>query len=263
MFKVLINECKISFKLRPDSPISIRSGDNNALNPVLPESRFIRSYRDGEQEIVIPGSSLKGVFRSRAERLLKEKKVCDIFGRQNECESQVRSYLNKDDQKDGKKVYKLQCPVCKTFGGKKIKSRIEFKDSFPEKDTVKLGIRYNVGIDRVKGAAIKGALFDPEILEDGIFPVDIYMKNIFKWQLKLIISIINDMNEGYVTIGGVTTRGFGKVVISDITAKFRDYRNYGKDNFERIYAYEEINELLKNIAFIDNEIDKESLNNEW
>jgi CRISPR-associated RAMP protein (TIGR02581 family) len=265
MFKVLVNEFKINFKLRPDSPLSIRSGNSNALDPMLPESNFLRSSKDGIDQVVIPGSSLKGVFRSRAEKILGDR-VCDIFGKSNECESKVKNGIEKrknEISNYGREVYKIQCPACKLFGGKKIKSRIEFKDSFPEENSVITGIRYNVGIDRVKGSAIKGALFDPEVLEDGIFNVSIYMKNIFKWQLKLILSILDDMNEGCVTVGGVSSRGFGKVLISDINMEYKDYKNYSNDNFRKKYNYDDMKAILGDVNINDTELNKENLDNEW
>lgn len=215
MFRILKNECIITFDLKAVSPLCIRSGENIELDPSLPDSQFIRSYHDGEYQVVIPGSSIKGVFRSRAEKMLKGS--CNIFG--DSCAKKIGKKLSIDEK------YMLSCPACRMFGNTIVKSRIEFKDAFPDKNTVKLSTRRNVGIDRVTGSSKKGALFESEVLEQGTFKVEITAKNFFLWQMKVMLQIIDDINDGYVAFGGVTSRGFGKMRIDNAGVLIREYGN--------------------------------------
>lgn len=178
MFRELVNECKIKFVLKAEGPVLIRSGENMDLDPMLPSVKFVRSFHNNDYNVVIPGSSIKGVFRSRVEKLLNGS--CKIVSKNyyDSCSSKIgnldrnNKYTMKVEDK-----YKESCNACKLFGNMSIKSRIEFKDAYPEKDTVKLANRYNVGIDRVTGAAKDSALFEPEVLEAGTFEAEIIIKN--------------------------------------------------------------------------------------
>ena len=77
MFKRLYNEAVISFEMKTVSPLFINSGDSDQLDPAAADNTFLVMYRNGELVPVIPGSSLKGVFRSSIEQLLPGS--CDIF----------------------------------------------------------------------------------------------------------------------------------------------------------------------------------------
>ncbi|NLY19469.1 MAG: CRISPR-associated protein, partial [Clostridiaceae bacterium] len=68
MFRELKNECKIQFDLVIQGPLCIRSGESFELNPGQPDTAVVRSMWNGKMQPVIPGSSLKGVFRNRAEK---------------------------------------------------------------------------------------------------------------------------------------------------------------------------------------------------
>lgn len=256
MFRTLKNECLIGFKLTAESPVSIRSGENTELDPSLPDNQFIRSYHHGEHEVVIPGSSIKGVFRSRVEKLLDG--CCNVFDK--EC-----FYKTKDIRNNIEEKYKTNCPACRLFGSLSLKSRIEFKDAFPIKDTVKLATRHNVGIDRVTGAAKRGALFEPEALEQGVFEVTIVMKNFFRWQLKAVLQVFEDINEGYVTFGGVTSRGFGRMAAGEVSIKIREYGKgepgelYGQQEF----TLEQLREKLKSIPLSKAEMEKVDFSHEY
>ena len=252
MFRTLYNECRIKFLLSAQSPVCIRSGENMELDPSLPDLQFIRGMHNGEMNVVIPGSSIKGVFRSRAEKLLKGS--CGVFG--SDCFNRTRK-IN-----DVKERYLGNCPACRLFGSMSIKSRIEFKDAYPLKDTVVLARRYNVGINRVTGAALTGALYQPEVLEQGTFEVNIYMKNFFLWQLKTILQVIDDINEGFVTFGGLTSRGFGKMSADQVQLFVREYGREESEDFfmEKELSLEEIQERLRQIPLDDKEMRKVDFN---
>ncbi|MCX7921554.1 MAG: CRISPR-associated RAMP protein Csx7 [Clostridia bacterium] len=257
MFKNMINECIIRFDLKAESPISIRSGDKLELDPSLPDNQFIRSWHNGEQSVVIPGSSIKGVFRSRAEKYMKDS--CDVFS--NKCFREI----NRKRLAAAKEKYNESCPACKLFGNMSLRSRIDFRDAFPVKDTVKMATRHNVGIDRAKGSAKNGALFEPEVLEEGTFEVEIVIKNFFLWQLKVIMQVFNDINEGFVTFGGVTSRGFGKMSAAISSIKIREYGKGEPGEFykEKVISLDELAAKVRPIELKDSELEKDGWDNEY
>src|SRR5438067_979243 len=74
MHRLFLNEATLDLELRPSSPLLIKSGEAGevSLDPLLPDMNFVRTRRpDRGEEVYVPGSSLRGVLRSHAERLLR------------------------------------------------------------------------------------------------------------------------------------------------------------------------------------------------
>ena len=65
MLKRLVNECLITLRIEATGPILIKAGAQTLAGP---DMAFVRVWRHGNQEVYLPGSSLKGVVRSHAER---------------------------------------------------------------------------------------------------------------------------------------------------------------------------------------------------
>ena len=77
MLKQLVNECIITLHIEPKGPMLIKSG---AATVSGPDMAFVRTWRGGEWQVYLPGSSLKGVLRSHAERItrtLRMPSACD------------------------------------------------------------------------------------------------------------------------------------------------------------------------------------------
>lgn len=115
------------------------------------------------------------------------------------------------------------CPACKLFGSTEIASRIYIADAYPIGECV-IGERIGVGINRITGAAQKGALYDFEVVEDGSFQVDITLKNYELYQMALLVYVLKDLDEGYVSLGAATTRGNGRMEVQKLDISFREYR---------------------------------------
>jgi len=241
MFRKLENECKISFDLVAQGPVCIRSGESFELNPGEPDIAVLKSMWNGKMQPVIPGSSIKGVIRSRAEKYLEGS--CTVFD---------KSCMEKSkDLKSGLERYKAVCPACKLFGCMSLKSRAEFKDAFPVEGTVFLGSRNQVAIDRLTGSARGGALFEPEVVEAGTFRTEIILRNFEPWQLKVILLVLDDINNGYVRIGSSASRGFGRMTAENIHIVYKNYKNPGEsigEFFTKEYSLEECLEKLKNAS---------------
>ncbi|MDU1350327.1 CRISPR-associated RAMP protein Csx7 [uncultured Clostridium sp.] len=268
MLKNLKNECIIKFDLLTNGPLLIRDGKASELDPTVPKIQFIKSIYNGELKPVMPGSSIKGVFRSRIERLLYNIdgcRCCDIFDREegNNCKNNYKKFIQNEKlyPEIGKKLYTESCPACKMFGNLGLKGRVQFKDAFIEDDKYKLGIRTNVGIDRITGAAVKGALFEPEVLEEGNFKCTIKIENYFKWQLKLLLYVLEEINAGYVIFGASTSRGFGNMKIDNFRIISKEF-GICEDKFysEKEFDLDQLKEALKNVSINKTTLEEVELN---
>src|ERR1700730_4333310 len=79
MLKKLVNEAYFTLRITTTGPLLIRSGRATISGPDMTP---VLTYRNGQQEIFLPGSSLKGVFRSHSEKIvcsLKPRVVCYPF----------------------------------------------------------------------------------------------------------------------------------------------------------------------------------------
>ncbi|GFR35911.1 type III CRISPR-associated RAMP protein Csx7 [Thermobrachium celere] len=247
MFKKLVNEAIIEYKLETVSPLFVKSGKETGLDPNLADNVCLKVYKDGVLTPVLPGTSIKGVFRSRAEKILIES--CDIIN--NACSENITD----NTATDTKKVYENLCPTCRLFGSKILKSRISFSDAYPQ-GQYKIGTRTCVGIDRFTGAAKKGVLFDMEYVEWAEFKGNIKIINFFNWQIKTILQIFKDIDEGIVLFGGLTSRGFGRMKVKNLNAKIRYFDKskiktpYDDKGFyieRQINSFTEFENLLSNV----------------
>lgn len=272
MFKKLVNEAVISFRLSVDGPLLINDPAGSKIDPTLPDMSFVRCTHNGNKTVYLPGSSIKGVFRSRYEQIaqaLKENSVCNIFANATDSSSDKKSFsgrINKLEENNGKldgsgrysescsgriKIlekskgkldgsgrYRKSCLACKLFGNLSLGSRITFTDAYPSKDTeLVLGLRHGIGIDRITGAVKGTALYDIEVMESGSFDFEIRLQNFELYQLYLILWIIQDIDEGKVTIGMGGSRGNGHLRLADSKKIALFYRLFTNAEDSKLYGY--------------------------
>lgn len=219
MFSRQYNQVRIEISLTPRSPLLIRSGRSGAsVDPTRPELECIRTRYGERSSVFIPGSSLKGVLRSHAERLLRSEgiPVTPTF-----CEEAKKKFKK---ESPGVEVYARTCPLGRTFGTLHLKGRTAIQDLLPgarEADRKKrepiieaanaTEQRMGVAIDRLLGSAKGRALYDQELVVGGRFDGAILMRNIQLYQLALVLLTLDDLKEGFVRLGSGTTRGNGWV----------------------------------------------------
>jgi CRISPR-associated RAMP protein (TIGR02581 family) len=265
MFKELRNESILSFTIETKSPLFIKAGENNQLNPSAADNHYISIYKEGKKVPFIPGTSIKGVFRSSSETFVNSisslnqgSKPCDCLVYSNSCGSNAKRERTAED------IYRRSCSACKIYGSTALKSRIQFSDAYPIGE-YKIGKRTNVAIDRIKGAAKAGALYDMEYVEYGKFKTKIKLQNFFNWQLALILEVIKDINDGFTTFGGLTSKGFGEVKIDDVDLNLRYFKEelinntYSKEGFyynKKVDGLENIIDMYKNVKIDKNAIER-------
>lgn len=228
MLKRLANECLIELAIQPDGPILIKSGMETVAGPSM---AFVHTYRRGQPEVYLPGSSIKGVLRSHAERVARtfgEDKACDPFGRHGphmSCGRRFEERKKREEDLTPPVVYAASCPICRLFGSTWCAGRLATADAYPE-GPLRLEGRDGVGIDRFTGGAAGGAKFDMEVVISGTFVTSLQLRNFELAQLGLLAFLLQDLKDGFVRLGSGKSRGLGKV-----TAQVRSVRvDYlGKD----------------------------------
>ena len=143
--------------------------------------------------VVIEGSTLKGIVRSRAEYILRtvagDAGIC--------CDSSTAPCA--------------VCPTCELFGSPEHRGRLRFLSS-PIEDPVIEDRRMHVAIDRVSGGATDRLLFSEEVVLSGRFHLRVEAEvGVPDWAANLLRAAVRDMHDGYVGVGSDTARGLGTV----------------------------------------------------
>lgn len=260
MLKQLLNECTIKLDLEPVGPILIKErgpetdeekqAKKKAKEKPIeePDMIFVRMPRNDGCEPYLPGSSIKGILRSRAEwiaRSLNDAGSCNPFLTSvNEIETDLACSQRLKEVK-GASAYRKACPICKLFGCLSLASRLSLTDAYlredsriPQDPRMKDSLgrerqqlpkpknneyvarkRDGVGIDRFLGStglvereeSAGGTKFDFEIINEGVFTCELYLRNFELWQLGLLGYLLTEMENAQIKIGYGKTRGLGKV----------------------------------------------------
>lgn len=202
------------------------------------DAPFMRMF-DGAP--YIPGTSLRGAIRSELERILSvvgeraNLTSCILF-EEGDCAGKAKDFILSLDRETGRKhegaekkkdqriaefAERELCHVCKLFGSTVYASRLIIEDSLPAAGDPhelqkRMRIRDGVGIDRDTGAAKDGAKFDYEVIEPGVdFVLRMTAENVGSKDKKLISLILNLLEQG-IFIGGKRSGGLGKIRLKNI-----------------------------------------------
>lgn len=242
---VLLRETIFQGYIRNIEPLRIGSGRDPPLGS-LTDLALLRIDYKGRSIPYIPGSSLKGVFRSTAIMLVRSfglkacsglsKDVCTNIEETIEgasikkLEEIIQHYSRIGDSATAmKKFYEKACLICKIFGSPHYLSKVYFSDAYPIGDDGELlpfniNTRTGIAIDRKTGAVYGGALYTVEFIEpDTRFKFSIHTRNLPNYALGLLGAIIKMIDRGEVKIGGFKTRGFGAVRIEKLIFKSREH----------------------------------------
>lgn len=224
MHAYFYNEAIFTFTLRPRTPLLIKSGRSgeDALDPTLPDMSFVRMRRpdSSEEELFIPGSSLRGVVRSHAEKLLRSVRAdlaCDPTRHskgQNGPAIACFSDQPNTDAISGDQAYNGSCYACRIFGNTALAGRVRMNDLYLQSTPEPLlSRRYGIAIDRITGAVAQGP-FEQEILTDALFSGRITVRNFTLGHLGLLAAALLDLHDGLVPMGYGKSRGLGRVQLT-------------------------------------------------
>ncbi|MDQ2716045.1 MAG: CRISPR-associated RAMP protein Csx7 [Chloroflexota bacterium] len=218
MLKALVNEARLQLEITTSGPLLVKAGYATVIGADMAP---VETYRNGRKEVYLPGSSLKGIFRSHSEKVInsiKPQVACNPFQGANDAGDNLyrrfcgAQFNNRDLSHD---VYAGSCPTCRIFGSTEFAGRLAIQDAYLlEDDTTRSLIEHRdgVGIDRLTGGAKPGAKFDMETVTAGTtFSTLLHLRNFEIWQLGLLFVIIQDMEDELIRIGSGRSRGLGKV----------------------------------------------------
>ena len=227
MLKRLVNEARFTLTITTTGPLLVRSGRATLSGPDMTP---VLTYRNGDWQVYLPGSSLKGVVRSHAEKVSRTLRepfvVCDPFKKppasDASCGMKFQERKNNDEKISTETAYKDSCPICRLFGSTEFTGRVSINDAYLVNDGRPRPTeqRDGVGIDRLSSGASRGALFNLEAVSSGVeFQTDIYLRNFETWQLGMLLLVVQDMEDGLIRIGSGTSRGLGSVKgeVSEVT----------------------------------------------
>jgi CRISPR-associated protein Csm3 len=214
MHKFRINSMKLEVSLEPVSPLLVKSGGISS-NPLLPDMQFVRTKINNEETIYIPGSSLKGIFRSSIERALRGINIgwaCDLQDKSS-CGIKLGS------NKKGYEIYEESCMACKMFGNTNLKGRVTLKDAFPIGE-IGTETRYSVAISRLSQGVAHGP-YETEVVVSGTFKTEILLENFEMWQLGGVALAVDGLNTGILRVGFGKNRGFGHISLGIESIEYR------------------------------------------
>lgn len=232
MLKKLVNEAFFTLRITATGPILIKSGHATISGPDMTP---VLTFRNGQQEVFLPGSSLKGMFRSHSEKVIcslqprvvcypfsvsKDKEV-DLAQRRNdyrdscgavfaELAKSTKAWRDKLEEETNF-VYANSCPTCRLFGSTSFIGRISISDAYLVSKAI-TEQRDGVGIDRLTGGASHGAKFELEVVSTGVaFETNIHLRNFEIWQLGMLFVVLQDLADELIRLGSGRSRGLGQV----------------------------------------------------
>lgn len=222
-------------------PLRVGSGREPPLEAPV-DLAVIRIEYKGISIPYIPGSSLKGVFRSYATSLARQSglEVCtglseETCGENKKIHDKILNRYIEDLIREGRSkealetFYKNACLMCKIFGSTRYMSKVSFSDVYPIDESgkiidVKTGVRTGIAIDRRTGTVFAGAFYRVEFIEPGArFKFSIRCKNLPNYAIGLLALILRRMRDGLIKVGGFKSRGFGAVSIESLKFMSRDH----------------------------------------
>jgi len=189
---------------------------------------------NGHEVAVVPGSSLKGVIRQRAEKILRTLggEACTAVG-EGSCAWNIKEQIEKKlfGDNDVVCVKGNSCPICRLFGNGYLASRIFFDDAFfSHSPPVRKKVFDSVAIDRFTGGAVEGKLFDAVPIISGEILVHIRVKQPTRFDRALLLFLLRDLREGFppIRFGYGKTKGYGLLDCKGINVneKQLEDRNY-------------------------------------
>jgi len=203
--------------------------------------------KDFDGNPILPGSTIKGSFRSLCERLAPYLKLsaCLLDSKTSgqNCVSDENYRLERVYNEESKKMLKRYevfqeleseedkltwldtevCDVCKLFGSPLQASRIFFEDGMLLDWAGTVQFRDGVCIDRDSGTARPQAKYNFEVIPRGaVFSIAIEIENPQASDLALVGAALSEWEDGF-HLGGFTSRGLGRVRLEAPTEAANGY----------------------------------------
>jgi CRISPR-associated RAMP protein (TIGR02581 family) len=226
-FHKLTTIIKIDGFLVNETPLRIGTGREPPLGSIVDIAVYMI---DGLP--CIPGSSLKGLFRSYLES------IASSMG--YKVHNPWDDNIIKEEAKSGS-----FCPICGIFGNTELASHVRIYDSYPKDGIFHKFQKTGIAIDREFGSVKPGGLFTEELIAPktkwifkmDIINIDIYPeKPIDDDRVKLLKILFQTLKSVGLNIGARKSVGCGLIKIED--AKWHKYELH--DGFMRMVGEGEV-----------------------
>lgn len=187
----------ISAEFKLVGSLLIRSGQDTPKR--APDVVHLKSKRHGKDESVLPGTTLAGVLRHRAERIVKTLGSCSPI-------------------------------VDELFGfvvGKQAKSSRLIVHETLIKNATDL-VQNRIAIDRFTGGAYHGALFDEQPIfgsDETIVSIELELRNPKDCEIGLLLLLLKDLWTSDLPIGGESSIGRGRLAGKEATLIWQKVQN--------------------------------------
>ncbi len=227
-------DSRLTIKGRVVAQSALRIGTTREATPVGTQHAVMR---DPQGAPFVPGSSFKGVLRGHLEAVVRGMVPPDVDLRPIACDptgderrtpcitGEELASLRTSGRRDGGPpddaelaalIADKACIPCSTFGSPWVASHVIIEDLpvVPETWVGEFQVRDGVAIDRDKGTAAGGRLYDYEVVPAGTaFALTMIADNLRDWQLGLLWLGLRDLRAGRVALGGFTSRGLGWIAL--------------------------------------------------
>ncbi len=189
---------------------------------------------------VLPGSSLRGVLRSQAERIARTMATqaawvtanpqqhfsehcpaCNPLTDKTErpvasCNSFIKIFGKKEREiLEQQGAEDKLCLACRLFGSTWNGSRLRVEDAPFVGQRVDYKVLDFLAIDRFTGGGRDSAKFDAVVLWKPKFSVRLFLENPEPWELGWLALVLRDLNDGLATVGFGAAKGFGQCTIEN------------------------------------------------
>lgn len=195
---------------------ALRIGAGRSTEPIGTDLPVIK---DGQGNPFIPGSSLKGILRSRVESFVRaispsRKGACNPVGDKKDwCVEKVA-----EDTSD-EQIYEDICLVCQAFGSPWFASKVQVRDASLVDPGLWFGqyqVRNGVAIDRDTLTVSGSKLYDYEVVPaQTSFRFHVVAENLTDAQIGMLLIGLRPFEQGEISLGGGRSRGLGVVVLSN------------------------------------------------
>ena len=213
---VIYRTIEVFVKYITKSPLRIGSGKGKSPTSSV-DLQVITMNINGIEVPFVPGSSLKGVFRSSSEFIARSYGINACMmgeGCKNNYDLNLQLFMKNGDFESIINTLSKYCLICKIFGSASYYSHVSFSDAYPKNQVPGRGVKTGIAIDRRSGAVKMGALYTVEfVLPGSEFEGSIKFYNLPNYAIGLISTVINNINLGVIKIGGFKSKGFGNVEV--------------------------------------------------
>jgi len=246
----------LDIELEFTAKTSFRIGAGREVVPSSPIDLQVLRIRMGELDApYIPGSSLKGVFRSTAEYIAKSSGISNVCmageGCRRNYNKQLEIAVRNYNINEIKRILNNYCLICKLYGSGSFASHITFSDAYPKRD-IPVGVKTGIAIDRRSGTVKRRALFTVEFVQPGAkFYGKISLKNNPNYAVGLLAYILDLINSGLIKIGGFKSRGFGTFNIKTTNISGLIFSDEGVRNLMDLNVLEPLDEMDEKVDISD------------